>query len=126
MASLDALFSLMPILILLVFVMNLEAMLVKWSEDASHRQQVFDKLASAADYTVKVGVVRREGDTRYPNWVDEKNLTETYTNSLRERVGLSALHVCFGGPSDDSQICVYRLVVVGDDKAITRLFFCGG
>ncbi|NYZ74413.1 hypothetical protein H0O00_04685 [Candidatus Micrarchaeota archaeon] len=142
--SLDALFSLLPLLIMLVLVMDTEAMIVRQAEDASHRQQVFDKLASVADYTVKIGAVVREGDIRYPNWVDETNITNAYTthpatptsnsyaDSLRERAGLRSLYIGFDGPSDSSgasdssQICIYRLVVVGDDKTIERLFVCGG
>ncbi len=124
--SLDALFSLLPILIMLVLVMNAEATVVRQSEDASHRQQVFNKLVSAADYTVKIGAVVRAGDVRYPNWVDERNMTNTYTDSLRERVGLDSLYVGFGGQSDSSVMCIYRLVVVGEGKAIRRLFLCGG
>jgi len=123
--SLDALFSLVPILVMLLLVMEIEAVSVKRSEGASHRQQVFDKLVSAADYTVKSGAVVREGGIRYPNWVNEKNITNSYTDSLRERVGLNSLYMGFGEPSDSSQICIYRLVV-GQEKAIKRLFVCGG
>lgn len=124
--SLDALFSMVPVLAMLLLVMEIEAASVKQSEEASHRQQVFDRLVSAADYTVKSGAAVRDGGTRYPNWIDERNITATYTNSLRERIGLGSLYVGLGWPGEDYSMCIYRLVVVGEGKAIRRLFVCGG
>jgi hypothetical protein len=125
-ASFDALLSLVPILLMMLFLMQSASSLTKKAQETAHRQQVFDKLVSAADYTVKIGAARREGAVRHPNWLDERLLTASYADSLKEKEGLSSLYVSLGAPGDGYAICIYRLVVVGDGKDMHKLYVCGG
>ena len=117
--SFDALFSLIPLLLMFLFLMQ---MMQAMSEDImGEERDTFDKLVSIADYTVKVGAARKEGGLRYPNWIDG---IPDYTD-LQERSNLSRLYISLSEPEDDYSICIYRLVVVGDQKKIKRVFVCG-
>jgi hypothetical protein len=125
-ASFDALLSSVPMVLLVVFLMNVSVLLAGESEERMHRQQVFDKLVSVSDYTVKAGAVRRTDGIRYPNWLEPSLITEPYLEDLRNRSSLSALHLSIDGPEDDFPVCIHRFVVVGDDRKVARLFVCGG
>lgn len=99
------------------------------ADEAARRQAVFGKTASVADYTVKIGAARHEGDVRYPNWLDTDRLNPEYSESMRVRAGLSRIYVGLEEPDGgDGEFgaCLYRLVVIGDDKAIRKLHVCGG
>lgn len=133
--SFDALFSLVPIVLMLFFAMDVSAYLADGSSARMHRQQVFDKVVAAADYTVKSGAVVRNASVRYPNWLDTGTITPEYVEDLRERTGLDRLHVSVvagaaagsgAAAAGDYGFCVYRLVVIGDDRRIAKLLVCGG
>jgi hypothetical protein len=124
-ASLDALFSLLPIVLIVFIMMNASAALAKHAIDASSRQALFDRLVSAGDYTVKSGAARHEGGVRYPNWLDADAISVGYVSDLRGRAGLESLYVSFDEPAEPYGMCIYRLVVVGDGKEIRRLIVCG-
>lgn len=124
--SFDALLSIIPVMMMLVFLLNISSMLSQGAAETMHRQHVFDKLVSVADYTVKTGAVRRSGDIRYPNWLETGAITSEYIEDLRLRTGLSRLYLSTDGPDEDYPACIYRLIVTGDDKRIARLFVCGG
>jgi len=96
-----------------------------------NRQQVFDKLVSVADYTVKQGAAVSEDmgaiageEVRYPNWVDDSKITDQYRESLRKRANLNGLSIELTNPGDGSY-CIYRIVVVGSGKDIDLLYVCG-
>jgi hypothetical protein len=125
-SSFDAMLSMLPVMLMMLFLLNVSLLSASSVEDRMHRQEVFDKLVSIADYTVKSGAVRRVDDIRYPNWVDGALLTESYTEGLRQRASLDSLHISLHEPDQAYQACIYRLVVIGDDKAISRLHVCGG
>lgn len=125
-ASLDALVSLVPILLILLMLWRVSFSLAESSAAIMDRQRTFNKLASIADYTVKSGAAVHEGDLRYPNWIDKSLLSDSYAESLREEAGLDELHIVLGGPPEEPGLCLYRLVVSGQEKAIERLFVCGG
>jgi len=124
-ASLDALFCLLPIVLIVFIMMNASASLANHTRAASSRQALFDRLVSVADYTVKSGAAQHEGGVRYPNWLDADALSVGYVSDLRRRAGLESLHVSFDEPAEPYGMCIYRLVVVGDEKEIRRLFICG-
>jgi hypothetical protein len=124
--SFDALLSIVPIVLMTLFLLNLSALITKSASEKIHRQQTFDKLVSIADYTVKIGAVKRVDDMRYPNWIEAKAITGTYVEDLRNRADLPELYISTKEPDGDFQICIYRLAVVDDDKKISRLFVCGG
>jgi len=123
-SSFDAIFSLVPVLMMLLFVVELASHFAYDAAEKTHRQQVFNKLVSIADYTVKSGAVRRAGNVKYPNWLDD-SIGESYMDELREHAGLSRLVISFHEPREDYSVCIYRLVVIGDDKKVARLFVCG-
>lgn len=124
-ASLDALASLLPMMLMLMVCWQASHSFAEDAREGMERQERFDKLVSVADYTVKSGAVVREGGLRYPNWIEEGLLTGAYAEGLRIEAGLEELEVSLGQPGEGS-ICVYRLVVVGKEKAVGRLFVCGG
>jgi Flp pilus assembly protein CpaB len=124
-ASMDALFSILPIALMAFLAMNMGSMLSHEAAERSQQQIVFDKLVSVADYTVKSGAVMRNGSIRYPNWIDEAMLAEEYAENLRAKIGLESLTISLGEP-DSEGMCIYRIVVMGQEKRLGRLFVCGG
>ncbi|MEW6035026.1 MAG: hypothetical protein AB1529_00295 [Candidatus Micrarchaeota archaeon] len=126
MASLDALLSIIPMILMLSILSQAAASLSEHGKDALERQQSFDKLVSAADYTVKQGAAVHAGGLRYPNWLDESVLGEGYAESLRQKEGLRELYVGLGEPQGDYETCIYRLVVAGPSKEMRKLYVCGG
>jgi len=125
-ASLDALASLVPILLMLSLLYQASSAMAEDSRDRMSRQQTYDKLVSIADHTVKSGAVVREGDIRHPNWIDESLLGDGYAASLRDQASLADLYIGMDEPEAEYDFCIYRLVVAGEEKAIRRLFVCGG
>ncbi len=123
--SFDALLSMIPIILIFVFMMNAMFFIGRTTEERSQRQDILDKLVSIADYTVKSGAVVKDGSVRCPNWIEEGKLTASYVDDLRERAGLSELYISLEGP-EEHQTCIYRIVVTGGQKEISRLFVCGG
>ena len=124
-SSFDAMFSLVPVVMMLLFVMELSSYLAFTVAETAHRQQLFNKLVSVADYTVKTGAVRIVDSAKYPNWLDEGKIDEPYVDGLRKDAGLSRLMISLQEPQEDFSFCIYRLVVVGEDKQMKRLFVCG-
>lgn len=124
--SFDALFSLLPLVLMLMFIINFSALVADGSASGMHRQAVFDKVASVADYTVKTGYAMVGSDgLKRPNWMREEGIGEEYVAELRERTGLAALEITYGEPEGLHDVCIYRLVVVGETKGIAQLTVCG-
>lgn len=123
--SFDALFSIVPIILIFVFLMDVMSFVGKTTEEASRSQDVFDRLVSIADYSVKTGIVKKDGKVSYPNWIEENMAPASYVENLRTKAGLSELYISLDEP-DGYDICIYRIVVVGEQKKIARLFVCGG
>jgi hypothetical protein len=122
----DALFSLMPVLMMALFIMGVSAAVAGNAAGAMHGQEVFDKVVSAADYTVKTGYARVGPDgLKRPNWMRDEGIDEAYVEGLRLRAGLAVLEISYTEPDSAHDVCIYRLVAVGDDMEIARLFACG-
>jgi hypothetical protein len=124
-SSFDALFSLVPLVMMVLFVMELSSHFSLDAQEQANRQQIFNRLVSIADYTVKSGAVKREGDVKYPNWIEPGMLGASYAEGLRVRAGLSSLEISVDEPREDFSMCIYRLVVIGKEKKPSRLFVCG-
>jgi len=127
----DGLFSILPALMIIMLAFNAAHTLTDEAVERMNRQQVFDKLVSIADYSVKQGLVVSENmgaiageKVRYPNWVDKSKITGQYTEDLRERANLDGLSIDPTSPGDGSY-CIYRIVVVGTSKDIDLLYVCG-
>ncbi len=124
--AIDGMVSLVPILLMLVILMETVSFFSDETAKSSHSQKILNKLLAIADYTVKSGAVVHEGEARYPNWLDEQKLDENFTETLRQKTGLSSLYLGVSEPAIRYPICIYRIVVTGNDKKIKQLFVCGG
>ncbi|MBU0591994.1 hypothetical protein KKF81_04555 [Candidatus Micrarchaeota archaeon] len=122
----DALVSLLCIVMMAHYTISMVAYTSYSTSGYSHDQQVFNKLVMAADYSVKTGLARKSNGIKYPNWIDENAITETYAESIRRKTALDAIFISLDKPSQDFSVCIYRIVAVGDDRQIARLFVCGG
>lgn len=122
--SIDAMMSIIPLMLLSVFLIRSMSLAALSAKEQSERADLFDKLVTISDYTVKSGAAKHEGLVRHPNWIDEGNIDDGYIESLRQRADLSRLDISFSEPVDYPE-CIYRLVVVGPEKRISKLFFCG-
>lgn len=121
--TLDAMMSIIPTMMIFVFLMQSMALAAATENERIERADIFDRLVSVADYSVKSGLAKHEGDIRHPNWVDSK-IESGYVEGLREKAGFSELEISFTDPGMGT--CIYRLVVVGDKKAMSKIYFCGG
>lgn len=124
--SIDALLSAIPAILIAMALSWTSSELLAKAESHSSDQQAFGKVASAADHIVKIGAVVREGQVRYPNWIDPSLITGRDTESLREALGLESLYVSMEPPGGAYRFCIYRLVVIGKDRTISKLYVCGG
>ncbi len=112
-----------------VFVINLSWLMSTDSGLSLHRQQTFNKLVSVADHLVKMEAMQDGSGLLRPNWIDDGKLKNLDTAAIRKQTGLTSLTVSLGQPvgqADSEEMCIYRLVVSGQEKTITRLFVCGG
>ena len=123
--SFDALLSLVPLVLILSLAMQASAMQAAAASERFSRQQLFDKLVSVADYTVKSGAAERDPGLRYPNWLDSSLLTPSYAEALAAQAGVRSLYIGPEEPEAGYEICIYRIVAYGEEKAIGRLFVCG-
>jgi hypothetical protein len=122
MLSIDAMMSIIPLVLIFIFLMQ-SMSIAAWSEEErSATQDLFDRLVSVADYTVKSGAARHEGGIRYPNWVT--HVDNEYKEELRKAAGLSRLEISFSEP-EGYGLCIYRLVVTSSDRRISNMYFCG-
>jgi hypothetical protein len=119
--ALESLIVLLILLVILLYTLRTIDETTERNIQYLQSQQRFDKLVSIADNVVKISGVRETNDARYPNWIDENKLVGL-PDFYREQFSLSKLSIDFV-PSEG--ICIYRLVVVGDDKEIKRLIVCG-
>lgn len=123
--SFDGLFSILPALLILIFTMNIANHLTMNAQEHIHLQQLFDKLVSIADYTVKQGAVITDDSAglRYPNLIDESKITDNYAETLREETNLNSLQITLDDPGAGS-VCIYRIVLDQRDQ-IRQLHVCG-
>ena len=122
----DAILSLLPMLFMLALLMKASGGAVRDAQEAMHRQQAFDRLVSAADFTIKSGAAVHGGGYRYPNLLDEGAMTPQYVESLRKQAGLTALYIGNAEPEDEYPFCIIRLYASGENREIRRLHICGG
>lgn len=114
--------SIIPTMMIFVFLMQSMGLAAGSLRERTERADVFERLVSVADYSVKSGLARHEGDVRYPNWVGG-TIDSAFVEGLREKAGFSKLEISFKEP--DMGTCIFRLVVVGDARKMSKLYFCG-
>lgn len=127
--SFDAMFSIIPMLLIILYALNTVNILSETAQRNLNQQVIFNKLVSIADYTVKQGAVHTIYSSNnptmiYPNWLDEHQLDNLDIEHLKASSDLDYLYIGLDTPSDGT--CVYRLVVTGSEKSIRQLFVCGG
>jgi len=129
--SFDAMFSIIPILMIILFTLNAAHFFTSNAAERMHRQQVLDKLVSVADYVVKQGAVRTDRigitDVRYPNWIDSSRVNAALEQDLKQRTGLNSLSIRLTQTLDGAGpgFCIYRIVVADDTKRIAAIHVCG-
>ena len=133
--SFDGMFSIIPILLLVVFVLNTMNYLMYDSIDKVTSQEKFNMLVMIADYVVKnpydpsndvVGAAHSDGNKFYPNLINPAYLDDA-ERQLREDAKMPGLKIMLDGPNvpSDQKTCIYRIVVNKDNGEIDRLFVCG-
>ncbi|MFH0884223.1 MAG: hypothetical protein V1861_00765 [Candidatus Micrarchaeota archaeon] len=125
-ATMDAILSLLPVMFMLALAMKASSGMIHEAQESMHRQQVFDKLVSIADYTIKSGAAMHDGGYRYPNRLNEDAITPQYVESLRNQSGLFALYIGNAEPEADYQLCIIRIYTSGESREIRILHICGG
>jgi hypothetical protein len=124
-SSMDALLALLPVLLMIMLLMDAAFFLGENTRAEQGRRETLRKIISAADYTVKSGAAVHDGGVRYPNWLDEGGPGGQYSAELASRLGLPALYIGLAEPEGAYDACIYRIVVVGQEKAIRKLHVCG-
>ena len=124
--SIDLMLSIVPIMLMLLFYVQYSVYYSARTMEAMERQSTFNKLVAIADYVVKTKartVADETGNPKavYPNWLTDDSMNFD-VEKIRESAGLERLSIGF---SEGEGICVYRIVVYGEDKRIRRLFVCG-
>lgn len=121
-------FSIIPILLLVVFVLNSMNYLMYDSFDKVSSQEKFNMLVVIADYAVKNpnGAAYVDGDKVYPNLIEPSKLSGL-DDKLASELNMPELEIMLDGPNvpSDQKTCIYRIVVNKDDGEIDRLFVCG-
>jgi hypothetical protein len=128
-ASFDAMFAIVPSLLMLLLVAQASHFLMSEAAERMHRQETFDRLVSAADYVVKQGAVKTNMSgpgERSPNWLDGGKLTDALADGTRQKAGLGELTITLDPAQAEGSFCIYRIVVVDDAKGIRKLYVCGG
>ncbi len=128
--SFDALFSVLVVLLMLFFFMKYFYLI---SDNVSYKlgqQQRFDRVAGIADYIVKKGAVKKfeisaGNSIVYPNWLEPDRIEDLDLEELGGDSGVSNLYVGLNSRPNDREVCIYRLVVVGNEREIAKLFVCG-
>lgn len=124
--SMDGLFSILPAMLILILALDMASHIAREGAGRMHGQELFDKLVSIADYTVKAGAAKtdQKQGLRYPNLIDESRLTQSYADGLASRAGLDALSITLDTPGNGA-VCIYR-VVVDANMDVRQLHVCGG
>lgn len=122
--SLDTLLAILPVLLIVVYTLN-SVMLTKTNyENHFMEQNSFDRLVSSADYLVEYGLVVKDAEKYYPNWID--SLDQKVISEVRAKSGLKRFSVAFDEQPLDGDNCIYRIVAYGNEKQIKKIYFCGG
>lgn len=129
--SFDAMFSIIPVLMMMLFTLNAAHSLSNGAAERMHGQQVLDKLVSVADYVVKQGAARTERigstDVRYPNWIDSSRIDSALEQDLMRKTGLNRLSIRVAEDLEEAGpgSCIYRIVAADDTKRIAAIQVCG-
>lgn len=130
--SFDALFSILPVVFMVSFIIQSMAVAVSDAAYSMEKREEFNLLVATADYVVKAGAAKQGSTAEYiiPNWIDD-SLLDSIENEISDPHNIGREIVIttdeYGIPEDAT--CIYRLVVVGgskpEDGEIKKLYVCG-
>lgn len=126
---LDFLFSVLPVLLMLIIALNISFLHLSNYENQVNEQILMNKLISISDYIIRYGYTEKMTENNeeiyIPNKLSEQEIKKINIVNLRERIGLNSLYIGFEYPNADTQykICIYRLVLYKEE--IKKLYFCG-
>jgi len=129
LVSYDGMFSLIPILLLTVFLLNSMQYMLYNSIEKVKEQEKFNMLVVIADYVVKNAGAYTESDGIYPNLMDQSKLS---SNILGQQLGgeykMTDLFIGLESESsipNDERTCIYRIVAKHPNREVDKLFVCG-
>ncbi len=120
-------FSLVPVLLLAVFILGTMHYLVHDSIEKVDSQEKLNMLVVIADYVVKDAGAYSDGTKIYPNLIDPQKLGGLETE-FGENAGVEGLFIGLeseGGAPSDELSCIYRIVARHPGRETDRLFVCG-
>lgn len=123
----DALLSVMPIMFLIVFIIQVMAFINNDAIYTLQNRELFNFLVAVADYTVKKSdaVVLDSLNNLQPNLIDESKLIGVQ-DKINNGVTKLKIEISLDDPSPlhHYQTCIYRLVVDSQNN-IRKLYVCG-
>ncbi|MGB9718973.1 MAG: hypothetical protein ACPL06_00055 [Candidatus Anstonellales archaeon] len=124
--SIDLMLSIVPIVLMLLFYVQYSVYYSARTIEVMERQTMFNKLVAVADYIVKIKANTIKDETGnpkavYPNWLTDDSM-DFDVEKIKQDAGLEKLSISF---DKGEGICIYRIVVYGEEKEIRRLFVCG-
>lgn len=126
--SYDALFSILPLVFMIAFILQVMAITITDSNQAMERREASNFLTATADYVVKVSpAVKADAAGNFmPNWIDESILQKLGQN-ISKSSGRDVLLTTDANKLPAGN-CIYRLVVVGGSRPengeIKKLYAC--
>ena len=126
--SYDALFSILPVVFTVSFIIQMMAVTVSDASYAMEERANFNFLVATADYLVKVGGAKEvPPEAIAPNWIDSGKFEDVRDGLLANYTQLSSIELVEldSDQIPDNGTCIYRLVVVDDTKEIQKLYVCG-
>jgi len=126
--SFDALFSILPIIFMVSFIIQTMALAVSDASYTMEKRENFNFLVATADYLVKMGASKTDSTGNIiPNWIDSG--FSSIQLDIYEGTGKDVTIAVSDEPPVDDTDCIYRLVVVGgskpEDGEIKKLYVCG-
>src|SRR3989338_483387 len=126
--SFDAMFSILAIVLIVVYAMNANSYLARKATAQLNNQIIFDKLVSIGDYVVNNAGAKKElvylDSSRsivYPNWVVDEELSSIRMSDIEKQMEVKNLYIGFDN-SGNSKNCIFRLIVYGELKEIRKLY----
>ncbi len=128
--SFDALFSILPIIFMVSFIIQTMALTVSDAAYAMEKRESFNFIVATADYVVKTGAAKTGSNGQYiiPNWIDASGLP-LIEKEIYEGTGMDIRIAVDEEPPTGDLSCIYRIVVEGGEKPedgeIKKLYVCG-
>ena len=123
--SLDALFSILPTLLIIFYILNTNSILLEKTTNSVHTQILFDKLTSIGDYVVEILLSKKTENARHPNFIHKLEVGDMEKEKLKTKLNLQELSI---NNAPVPGVCVYRLVLLENPQGtrnIKQIYICG-